>query len=166
MADPPSEPISRGLTHYPSEADVAPSVSRVLLSVVGGGVMLLAASPGAEAQEARPSAAIETWAGYAKGWGEDQDGNHAQVGAGMRFYVWPRVSVSPRVRYARRFDTPDDVDDHTELAVEAALTFEFLRPANGRSRMVSPFLSSAAGSVSAAILRAASCRNGPSPTQA
>ena len=102
--------------------------------------MLLAVSRGAEAQDARPPAAVETWAGYARGWGEDQDGNHAQVGAGMRFYVSPRISLSPRVRYARRFETPDDLDEHTELAFETALTFEFRRPANGRPRIVSPFL--------------------------
>ena len=119
---------------------MAHSASRVRLSVVAGGVMLLAVSRGAEAQDARPPAAVETWAGYARGWGEDQDGNHAQVGAGMRFYVSPRVSLSPRVRYARRFETPDDLDEHTELALETALTFEFRRPANGRPRIVSPFL--------------------------
>jgi hypothetical protein len=119
---------------------MAHSASRVRLSVVAGGVMLLAVSPGAEAQDARPPAAVETWAGSAKGWGEDQDGKHAQVGAGLRFYVSPRVSLSPRVRYARRFQTPDDGDEHTELAVETALTFEFRRPINGRPRLVSPFL--------------------------
>jgi hypothetical protein len=119
---------------------VAHSASRVRLIVVAGGVMLLAVSRGAEAQDARPPAAVETWAGYARGWGEDQDGNHAQVGAGMRFYVSSRVSLSPRVRYARRFETPDDLDEHTELALEAALTFDFRRPVNGRPRIVSPFL--------------------------
>ena len=119
---------------------MAHSASRVRLSVVAGGVMLLAVARGAEAQDARPPAAVETWAGYARGWGEDQDGNHAQVGAGLRFYVSPRVSLSPRVRYARRFDTPDSGDEHTELALETALTFEFRRPANGRPRIVSPFL--------------------------
>jgi hypothetical protein len=102
--------------------------------------MLLAASGRAEAQDARPAAAVETWAGYAKGWGEDQDGNHAQVGAGLRFYASPRISLSPRVRYGRRFQTPDDGDEHTELGLEAALTFEFRRPAHGRPRIVSPFL--------------------------
>jgi hypothetical protein len=102
--------------------------------------MLLAVSDGAEAQDAKPPAAIETWAGYARGWGEDEDGHHAQVGAGLRFYVAPRVSLIPRVRYASRFETPDDLDEHTELAVETALTFEFRRPANGRPRTASPFL--------------------------
>jgi hypothetical protein len=119
---------------------VAHFASRVRLSVVAGGVMLLAVSQGAEAQDARPPAAVEMWAGYAKVWGEDNRGNHALVGAGMRFYVSPRVSLSPRVRYARTFgETPDD-DEHTELHLETALTFEFRRPANGRPRIVSPFL--------------------------
>jgi hypothetical protein len=42
------------------------------------------------------------------------------------------------MRYARTFgDTPDE---HTDLSLETALTYEFRRPANGRPRMVSPFL--------------------------
>jgi hypothetical protein len=80
------------------------------------------------------------WAGYARGWGEDQDGDHVQIGAGMRFYASPRISLSPRLRYARRFETPDDADDHAELALETALAFEFRRPAHGRPRLVSPFV--------------------------
>jgi hypothetical protein len=116
---------------------VAHSASRVRLSVAAGGVMLLAVSRGAEAQDARPPAAVETLAGYARGWGEDQRGNHAQVGAGLRFYVSPRVSLSPRVRYARLFDPEEE---RTDFYLETALTFEFLRPANGRPRIVSPFL--------------------------
>lgn len=109
--------------------------SRVRLAVVAGGVMLLAVSRGAEAQDARPPAAVETWAGYAT---VEDSGNHALVGAGIRFYVSPRVSLSPRVRFARTFgDTPDE---HTDLYLETALTFEFRRPANGRPRIVSPFL--------------------------
>lgn len=114
---------------------MAHSASRVRLSVVAGGVMLLAVSRGAaDAQDARPSSAVETWAGYAT---VEDSGNHALVGAGLRFYVSPRFSLSPRVRYARTFgDTPDE---HTDLYLETALTFEFRRPANGRPRMVSPF---------------------------
>ena len=131
----PSEPFHAASAHYASEADVAHSASRVRLSVVAGGVMLLAVSRGAEAQDARPPAAVETWAGYAT---VEDSGNHALVGAGMRFYVSPRLSLSPRVRYARTFgDTPDE---HTDLYLETALTFEFRRPANGRPRIVSPFL--------------------------
>ena len=114
---------------------MAYSASRVCLSGVAGGVMLLAMSRGAEAQDARPHAALETWAGYAT---VGDSGNHALAGAGIRFYLSPRVSVSPRVRYARTFgDTPDE---HTDLYLEAALTYEFRPPANGRPRRVSPFL--------------------------
>ena len=115
---------------------MAHSAGRVRVSVVAGGVMLLAVSRGAaEAQDARPSSAVETSAGYAT---VEDSGNHALASAGMRFYVSPRLSLSPRVRYARTFgDTPDD---HTDLYLETALTFEFRRPANGRPRMVSPFL--------------------------
>jgi hypothetical protein len=97
--------------------------------------MLLAVSRGAEAQDARPPAAVETWAGYAT---VGDSGNHALAGAGMRFYVSPQVSLSPRVRYERTFgDTPDD---HTDFYLETALTYEYRSPANGRPRMVSPFL--------------------------
>ena len=65
-------------------------------------------------------------------------GNHALAGAGLRFYVAPRVSLSPRIRYARTFgDTPDE---HTDLYLDTSLTYEFRSPANGRPRMVSPFL--------------------------
>ena len=114
---------------------MAHSASRVRLSVVAGGVMLLAIARGAEAQDARPPAAVETWAGYAT---VGDSGNHALAGAGLRFYVAPRVSLSPRVRYARTFgDTPDE---HTDLYLDTSLTYEFRSPANGRPRMVSPFL--------------------------
>lgn len=109
--------------------------SGVRLSAVAGGVMLLAVSRGAEAQDARPPAAVETWAGYAT---VGDSGNHALVGAGLRFYVSPQLSLGPRMRYASTFgDTPDE---HTDLYLETALTYEFRRPANGRPRLVSPFL--------------------------
>ena len=109
--------------------------SRVRLSAVVGGVMLLAGSRGAEAQDARPPAAVETWAGYAT---VGDSGNHALAGAGLRFYMSPRFSLSPRMRYTRTFgDTPDE---HTDVYVETALAFEFRRPAQGRPRMVAPFV--------------------------
>ena len=114
---------------------MAHSASRVRLSVVATGVMLLAVSRGAIAQDARPPAAVETWAGYAT---VGDSGNHALVGAGLRFYVSPQVSLSPRVRYAHTFgDTPDE---HTDLYLDTALTYEYRSPANERPRMVSPFL--------------------------
>ena len=113
---------------------MAPSASRVRLYLVGG-LMLLAVARGAEAQDVRPPAAVETWAGYAT---VGDSGDHILVGAGLRFYVSPQLSLSPRVRYARTFgDTPDE---HTDLHLETALAFEFRRPANGRPRIVSPFL--------------------------
>jgi hypothetical protein len=109
--------------------------SRVHLAVVATGVMLLAVSRGAEAQDARPPAAVETWAGYAT---VEDSGNHALVGAGLRFYVSSQFSLSPRVRYERTFG--DTSDEHTDFYLETALTFEFRRAANGRPRTVSPFL--------------------------
>jgi hypothetical protein len=115
---------------------VAHSASQVRLSVVVVGVMLLAVTRPAEAQDApRPPAAVEIWAGYAT---VGDSGNHALAGAGMRFYVSPQVSLNPRVRYARTFgDTPDE---HTDLYLETALIYEFRSPSHGRSRMVSPFV--------------------------
>jgi hypothetical protein len=111
------------------------SPRRVRLSMVASGVMLLTVARGANAQDARPPAAVETWAGYAT---VADSGNHALVGAGVRFYVSPQLSLSPRMRYARLFgDTPPE---HTDLYLETALTYEFRPPANGRPRMVSPFL--------------------------
>ena len=114
---------------------MAHSASRVRLFVVVGGVMLLTVARGADAQDARPPAAVETWAGYAT---VADSCNHALVGAGLRFYVSPQLSLSPRVRYARTFG--DKTDEHTDLHLETARAFEFRRPANGRPRIVSPFL--------------------------
>ena len=114
---------------------MAHAASRGRLSVVASGVLLLTVARGTDAQDARPPAAVETWAGYVT---VGDSGNHALVGAGLRFYVSPQLSLSPRVRYACTFgDTPDE---HTDLHLETALAFEFRRPANGRPRIVSPFL--------------------------
>ena len=113
------------------------SASRVRLSVVAGGVVLLAVAQDAGAQDARPPAAVEALAGYARGWGEDLKGHHVQVGTGLRFYLSPRVSLTPRVRLSRLFD-PDE--ERTDLNLETALMFEFRRPAHGRPRIVSPFV--------------------------
>jgi hypothetical protein len=114
---------------------VAHSASRVRLSGVAAAVMLLATPRAADAQDARPPAALETWVGY--GWVDDS-GNHGLVGAGMRFYVSPRLSLSPRATYGRTFrEMPDD---HIELDLETALTFEFRRPDRRRPRLVSPFV--------------------------
>jgi hypothetical protein len=121
--------------HYAPEAEVSHSASRVRLSAIAAGLVLLTALRAAEAQDARPPAAVETWVGY--GWVDDDSGNHGVVGAGMRFYLSPRFSLSPRVTYGRTFrETPED---HTEVDLETVLTFEFRRPANGRPRMLSPF---------------------------
>jgi hypothetical protein len=103
--------------------------------MVASGVMLLTVARGADAQDARPPAAVETWAGYAT---VGDSGNHALAGAGLRFYVSPQLSLGPRMRYARTFG--DTSDEHTDLYLETALTYEFRPPANGRPSMVSPFL--------------------------
>jgi hypothetical protein len=116
--------------------------------MVAGGVPVLAVPLRTEAQDARPSPAVEALAGYARGWGEDQRGNHVQVGAGLRFYVSPRISLSPRVRYARLFDRDEA---RTDLYLETALTFECRRPAGRRPRVLSPFVLVSGGSGSTAI---------------
>jgi hypothetical protein len=114
---------------------VAHCPSRVRLSGVACGVMLLTVARGADAQDARPPAAVEMSAGYV--WVDDS-GNHGLFGAGMRFYVSPRLSLSPRVIYERTYR--EQPGNHSDLYLETALTFEFRRPANGRPRMVSPIL--------------------------
>ena len=120
---------------------MAHTKSLLRLSVVAGAAMMLAVSRGAAAQDARPPAAVETSVGY--GWVDDDSGNHGLVGAGLRFYVLPRLSVNPRVTFQRTFrETPDD---HTDLDLETALTFEFRRPAHSRPRMVSPFMNVSGG---------------------
>jgi hypothetical protein len=93
--------------------------------------ILLSMPPAAGAQDVRPAPAVETWVGYAT-----VEDNHALIGAGVRFYVSPRVSLSPRVTYAKTFGD----NNHSDLYVEPALTFEFRRPMNGRPRFVSPFV--------------------------
>ena len=111
----------------------------VCLAMVAGGVMLPTVSR-AEADDVRPPTSVETSAGYAT---VGDSGNHALVGASLRFYVSPQLSLGPRMRYARTFgDTPDE---HTDLYLETALAFEFRRPVNSRPRMVSPFLLASGG---------------------
>ena len=120
---------------------MAYSARKVRLSVIAGGAMLLALARGADAQDARPPAAVETSVGY--GWVDDDSGNHGLVGAGLRFYLLPRLSLNPRVTYQRTFrETPED---HTDVELETALTFEFRRPANRRPRMLSPFFNISGG---------------------
>lgn len=139
---------------------MAHSAGRVRVSVVAGGVMLLALSRGAEAQDARPPAAVETWAGYAT---VEDGGNHALAGAGLRFYTSPRLSLSPRVRIARTFgDTPDD---HTDLYLETRSRSSFDDPLTGARAWSRRSCSSAAAFGSNASRRLAFPGNGRASSQ-
>ena len=137
---------------------MAYSASRVRLSVVAAGVMLLATSRAAVAQDARPPAAVETWVGY--GWVDDS-GNHGLVGGGMRFYVSPRVSLGPRVTFERTFrEMPDD---HIDLDLETVLTFEFRRPAH-RARALFRRSSSSAAAFGCNAFTSPVSANGRAPS--
>ena len=90
---------------------------------------VLAASP-ALAQERRgPSVEFKAgWIGFA----DDGIVNEGLVGGEARFQLLPRVSVGPEIGYIRGHN-------HSHLVLTGNVTFDFLRPLDGRPRAMTPF---------------------------
>lgn len=95
-------------------------------------VALLAAplSQRAAAQE-RPRPAVELTAGSV-GFTDDGIVYETLVGGAARFYLLPRVSVGPEVAHIGG-------GNHSHLMLTGNVTFDFLRPANGQPRRVTPY---------------------------
>ena len=92
----------------------------------------------AGAQEMRPPASLEIFAGHA-GFADDATIEHAVFGGAARVYVTPRVSIGPEITYMRG---PRDDRDWFFLG---NLTFDVRHPQSGRPPRVSPFLIGGAG---------------------
>lgn len=60
------------------------------------------------------------------------------VGGGGRFYLLPRVSVGPEIAYIQG-------ENHSHLMLTGNVTFDLVRPVNGRPRQVTPFAVVGAG---------------------
>jgi len=90
------------------------------------------------ASESRPAPAVEFLAGYA-GFADDATIDHGIVGGAARVYLSPRIAVGPELVYMRGPRTDRD------LFLTGNLTFDLLRPRNGRPPRVSPFLVAGGG---------------------
>lgn len=100
---------------------------------VVGLTLALSASAFGQAAGNRPAPAAEFIAGYA-GFVDDATIDHAAFGGAARVYVTPRIAVGPEVVYLRGPGSDRDV------IATGNLTFDLLRPTQGRPPRVSPFL--------------------------
>lgn len=64
--------------------------------------------------------------------------NEGFVGANLRFYISPRVSVGPELAYITGVN-------HNHLMLTGNLTYDFLSPVAGKPRLVMPFVVAGGG---------------------
>jgi hypothetical protein len=107
---------------------------RMLAASVAVAIVLMAAplARPAAAQE-RPGPVAELAAGALLFPDDGGIITEGVVGGAARFYVLPRVSLGPEIAYIQG-------DNHNHLMLTANVTFDFLRPANGEPRAVTPFV--------------------------
>lgn len=79
----------------------------------------------------RPAPAVELAVGSV-GFADDGIVFETLVGGSARVYRLPRVSVGPEIAYIKG-------GNHSHLMLTGNVTFDFLRPANGRPRRVTPY---------------------------
>jgi hypothetical protein len=93
----------------------------------------IAGSAFAQSADPRPSHAVELIAGYA-GFVDDATIDHSIIGAAGRVYLTPRLAVGPELVYMR------GPGDDRDLFLTGNVTFDLLRPRQGRPRRVTPFI--------------------------
>ena len=88
--------------------------------------------------DSRPASAAELLVGYA-GFADDATIDHTVVGGAARVYLSPRVAVGPELVFMRGPGSDRD------LMLTGNLTFDLLRPRQGKPPRVSPFLVAGGG---------------------
>jgi hypothetical protein len=118
------EPDPREFTHSRLEVDM-----RILLTA-----LLLISVPMAHiaAAQTRPPVNLEFAAGSLL-FPDDGIVNEGFVGAHLRMYLSPRVSVGPEIAYVSG-------ERHNHLMLTGNLTYDFLSPLGARPRPVTPFV--------------------------
>ena len=99
----------------------------VVIATVAAATML----PRPAAAQDRPAPAVEL-AGGALLFADDGVVTEGFVGGAGRFYVLPRISVGPEIAYIQG-------QNHSHLMLTGNVTFDLVRPVNGRPRRVTPF---------------------------
>jgi hypothetical protein len=84
------------------------------------------------AAQERPGPAAEFAAGTLL-FADDGIVSEGFVGGAGRVYVLPRVSVGPEIAYIQG-------QNHSHLILTGNVTFDLVRPSNGKSRPVTPFV--------------------------
>ena len=102
-------------------------------------VMMTAAIglPAPAAAQERPGPAVELAAGTLL-FPDDGTVTEPFAGAAGRFYLSPRLSAGPEIAFVRG-------EGHSHLMLTGNLTFDLLRPLQGRPRPVTPFLTAGVG---------------------
>ena len=99
---------------------------------------LVPAEPARAQADVRPAPAVEILVGYA-GFVDDATIDHTVVGTAARWYLTPRLAVGPELVYMRGPNADRD------LFLTGNLTFDVLRPRDGRPARVTPFLVAGGG---------------------
>ena len=103
---------------------------RVVLAMIALAVIGALLSSPASAQE-RQGPVAELAAG-ALLFADDGIVTEGLVGAAARFYVLPRISLGPEIAYIQG-------KNHSHLMLTGNVTFDLVRPINGKARPVTPF---------------------------
>jgi hypothetical protein len=101
-------------------------------------LVLIAGRAFAQSPDPRPGPAVEFLAGYA-GFVDDATIDHSIFGAAGRVYLTPRLAIGPELVYMVGPNSDRD------LYLTGNLTFDVMRPRQGRPRRVTPFLVAGGG---------------------
>jgi hypothetical protein len=110
----------------------APIVGTFVRVITVAFALLAAPMTGLATAQTRPGPAVEFAAGWV-GFADDGVVSESLVGAGLRLYLRPRLSVGPEVVYIHG-------DNHSHLMVTGDVTWDLIVPTNGRPRAITPFL--------------------------
>ena len=108
----------------------------VLSMPIGLFALLAAAMADPAAAQERPRAAVEFAAGWV-GFADDGIVSERLIGAGVRMYLRPRISVGPEIAYIHG-------ETHSHLMLTGNVTCDFF-PTDGRPGRVTPFLVAGGG---------------------
>ena len=123
------EPVFRAFAH-------SQAAGAFMYSLILSLALVAAMAMPARAQE-RPRLAVEVAAGTLL-FPDDSTVKEPFAGAAGRVYLSPRLSVGPEIAFISG-------ERHSHLMVTGNLTFDLLRPMQGRARPVTPFLTAGAG---------------------
>lgn len=120
------------LMHAAPPPETIGGVNFVTIPIVTSFALLFGARPTTAFAQEPNRASVEVAAGWV-GFPDDGTVSEGLLGAAVRWYPRPRMSVGPEIDYIQGHD-------HSHLIITGNVTYDLLAATNGRPRRIVPFL--------------------------